>query len=153
MAQTDNPFTILNILWLAMMGGVVLITLVFYFVIGDSLYDSSLTGFLEYLALVVVLAAGLGSPRVYQLLMQRSADENSLEAKIAHYRTAKIVQVALLEGSATFCVVVASITGFLWLYLLLLLVLVSMVMYRPGKQQFAADASLTREQAAALEKY
>jgi len=144
-----NYFSTLNILFFALLSGQTI-----YFFVGLFMIQSgNIEGFggmnttFMFITLVVVLSSILASKFIYTKQVI-SFDKNlPIEKKLASYRTANIVRLALLEGANIFNISVMIISASLFFAALFIVTIVLFFFNRPTKEKFIMDYEVSADDA------
>lgn len=142
-------FQQLNILWIALIAGVVLFGGVVWGLQGQFDQVFRIEGMSRYLFLLLLVAAYYGgnawASRRFEA--QQHAD---LSAKFATFRVAFMVRMFLLEAVAMVSLLFFLLSGNLHLLLYAALSFAFMVLQRPTKSKFENELSVTNEERDAL---
>ncbi|HEV2762469.1 MAG TPA: hypothetical protein VGV38_05685 [Pyrinomonadaceae bacterium] len=122
-------------IWAAMLGAVVLYTLVGYAVCGAGSYEvAEDTRILLLLLAALALSLTAASFLVKRALLSKADREQRPDLAL----TAYIVAFAVAESAAIFGFIALLITGSAYSYLLLALGLFGVLLHKPGRDHFAA---------------
>lgn len=147
--QQNGYLKSLNILFLAMLMGMILFTGISVFLIQT---NSEISSFKDNQQLLQVLALGIAAfgyffaARSFKTRILAMQNFSSLSEKAAAYRSACIIQWALIEGPTLFVIVCFILTGnyaFLGLVVLLLLLFMTM---KPTKEKIFVQTGITGEE-------
>lgn len=146
---SKNYFQILNIIFIALLSGQTI-----YFLIGLFLIQSgNINGFgglntiFMFVTPVVILSSILASKFIYTKQVTEFDKKLSLENKMASYRTAKIIQLALLEGANIFNLSIMIITASYFFAALFIIIIFLFFFIRPTKEKFIIDYDVSGEDA------
>ncbi|MDB5272771.1 MAG: putative rane protein [Chitinophagaceae bacterium] len=133
----------MNIVWIAMIGGLVSFGLVTYFALLP--IQSPLAGIdpavFYILAIVLALAGMMGSTILYKLQVRAASQVNSpsKERLMSYYMSAFLLKMALLEGPGLFSVVAGLLTHQALFLSITAGLLLLMVIAKPTELQFRED--------------
>jgi len=144
-----NYFSTLNILFFALLSGQTI-----YFFVGLFIIQSgNIEGFggmntiFMFITPVVVLSSILASKFIYTKQVTSFGKNLSIEKKLASYRTANILRLALLEGANIFNISVMIISASLFFAALFIVTIVLFFFNRPTKEKFIMDYEVSADDA------
>lgn len=149
---SKDYFLQLTILYGAMIAGVFIFLVVSSFLQQESgPLAPELHEMFQYLIPALALGALLGSSALFKYQLRAIPQQASLIEKMNHYRSARIVQYALLDAGAIMGAVGYLLVGH-WLYLTVAgLMLGLFLLNRPGPSQAVNDLELTGDEAARVQ--
>lgn len=107
-----NYFRLLNVLYLAMIGGVVVFTGVAYYLVKTGFAGApELTSILQYVVPVFAFAAVFAAHFIFNMLMRQAIALPLLATKLERYRIAFVIRAAMIEGAGLFSTVAYLQTG------------------------------------------
>ncbi|HEX9253749.1 MAG TPA: hypothetical protein VF870_15995 [Ignavibacteriaceae bacterium] len=146
---SKNYFQILNIIFIALLSGQTI-----YFFVGLFLIQSgNINGFgglntmFMFVTPVVILSSILASKFIYTKQVTEFDKKLSLENKMASYRSAKIIQLALLEGANIFNISIMIITTNYFFAALFIIIIFLFFFNRPTREKFIMDYEVSAEDA------
>jgi hypothetical protein len=154
--QTAQAYlTSLSILHLALlMGQIFFAGITYYLHQSGSLQMgmSELASMLKIVVPVLVLGAIIGSHFLFKIKIAQTQTKEKLAAKLADYRVAFLLQLALMEGGALFSIMSYLLTADLWFLAMAAIVIVVFVLQRPSLQKIAETLRLSHQEKQILEK-
>lgn len=108
----SNFFRLLNVLYLAMIGGVLVFAAVAYYLVQTGFAGApQLTSILQYVVPLFAFGAVLLAHFIFGRLMQQAIALPLLAAKLERYRMAIVIRSAMIEGAGLFSTVAYLQTG------------------------------------------
>lgn len=143
--QNQFSFRTLNIIYFAMLMGMV----IFLTIVVVALKPQNAPGFntIIYVFYAVSFASVFFSSFMYRIRSNAAQTLNSLQEKLAHYRSGVIVRLALVEGPIIFGIVLYLLSGKFLVLALTFMLLVYFVFIRPTKDKAIKDLNLKGEEA------
>ncbi|MFK7921093.1 MAG: hypothetical protein AB8H47_04010 [Bacteroidia bacterium] len=146
-------FTSLSILFYAMAAGQLIFAIVAFFVIGQGTMgpeDAELGQLFLIIAVGLVLMTQVASRF---LVNKRLEDIRKLDfrSKMIQYRALFILRIALLEGPALFCLLTYLVTGYLWLLVLGMGMLLLFLTYYPSINKVVNELELSPSERSQVE--
>lgn len=142
-----NYFSILNILFFALLSGQTI-----YFIVGLFLIQSgNMNGFsglnivFMFVTPVVVLSSILASKLIYTKQITGFDKSSSLEKKMVSYRKTNIIKLALLEGANIFNISIMIITASYFFAALFVILIILFLLNRPTKEKFIMDYEVSAD--------
>jgi hypothetical protein len=142
-----NYFSILNVLFFALLSGQTI-----YFIVGLFLIQSgNLNGFrglnivFMFVTPVVVLSSILASKLIYTKQITGFDKSSSLEKKMVSYRKTNIIKLALLEGANIFNISIMIITASYFFAALFVTLIILFLLNRPTKEKFIMDYEVSAD--------
>jgi hypothetical protein len=142
-----NYFSILNILFFALLSGQTI-----YFIVGLFLIQSgNMNGFsglnivFMFVTPVVVLSSILASKLIYTKQITGFDKSSSLEKKMVSYRKTNIIKLALLEGANIFNISIMIITASYFFAALFVTLIILFLLNRPTKEKFIMDYEVSAD--------
>jgi len=132
----------LNIIWLALIAGLVMFMGVVYVVLIPQTTSTPMDATVYYIIAVVLATLGMISSTFMYKIQVRSAAQlvNPVpERLMAHYQTALLIKLALLEGPGLFTVVAGLLTQQPLFAALTAGILALMIIAKPSELQFRED--------------
>ena len=141
-------FKILQIIHFALLGGQLIMTGVFAFIIHYHLTqpDNNFPTNIIYLTLLLPVLGILGSNFLFKMFLQRIPDKATIKEKLTSYQTALIVRYAILEGPTLMLLVLYLLSGNKYLILAALLASAYFFMMRPTEIGLIDDLELNQEE-------
>ena len=134
----------LQLVYFALLQGVLFFMFLIYFQTDDSFYDLNLSDSKILTGIIVVLAALFLSFYLYAYLLKNISAVKGIENKLEKYTSAFIVKMAILEGGSFFNLVMYMISGNKAFLIFAAVLLLAMMMSFPGidKIENALDLSM-----------
>ena len=144
MTQPQAPTVkTMNIIWMALIGGLLSFGLVTYFAIVPGNVSLHRIDPDIFYILSVVLAVGgmMGSNILYRVQVRAASQQLNpgKERLMAHYMTAFLLKMALLEGPGLFSIVAALLTQQVLFAAITAGILLLMIIAKPTEMQFRED--------------
>ncbi len=142
MASQTDFIKQLTIIWLALIAGLVIFMGMAFLVLIPQSTSEPIDASIYYVIAVVLATAGMFSSTVMYKIQVRSAAQlvNPVpERLMAHYQTALIIKLSLLEGPGLFSIVAAIITQQTLFAALTAGIVVLMIIAKPSELQFRED--------------
>jgi hypothetical protein len=98
-----------------------------------------------FAALILAVAAMVGSVFIFQKLVADAVTKFTLKEKLMTYQSALIVRFALLQGASMFAIVVNMLTGNLFYLIISCVLILSLIIIRPTKNKIENDLNLSYE--------
>ncbi len=153
--QTSKDyFKTLAILHLALVSGTLLFGIISYllFVIDKSSNEfTEISGYFLFLVPIVFIAGLLASYLVYKNKLSSLIEINNLNEKLAYYRGAFLVRLAILEGTAFFAIVSVMLTNNIIFLLFAGLIIIIMIYYKPTRKSIIIDMQLNQQEIVIIE--
>lgn len=149
-SNTSNDLKALTVLHAAMVFGIIAFTAISIFLNrtqGPLQDDAELNKILP--VVVSILAAGglFASHLFYKKRINQAIEERQgLQHKLESYRAALILYLALSEGAALFGVVAFLLTGNYLMMIVVGVLLINMMIKRPGKEKFVDEMQLSSQE-------
>ncbi len=154
--QTAQAYlTSLSILHLALlMGQIFFAGITYYLHQSGSLQMgiNELAPMLKIVVPVLVLGAIIGGHFLFKAKINQTQTKEKLAAKLADYRIAFLLQLALMEGGALFSITSYLLTADLWFLAMAAIVIVVFVLQRPSLQKIVETLRLNHQEKQILEK-
>ena len=142
-----NYFSILNVLFFALLSGQTI-----YFIVGLFLIQSgNMNGFsglnivFMFVTPVVVLSSILASKLIYTKQITGFDKSSSLEKKMVSYRKTNIIKLALLEGANIFNISIMIITASYFFAALFVTLIILFLLNRPTIEKFIMDYEVSAD--------
>jgi hypothetical protein len=142
--------TTMTILHLALTGGTVIISTVFFMLQQPPQLPESAQLFLV-IALAVCVGGILAGNFIGNAQLGVIRQKKSLLEKLRAYQTTLIIRLALLEGSAVFCAIIYFLTGNIYVFGGTALILIFMLLNRPSASKISSDLELNASERSELE--
>lgn len=152
MKTNTNPITAgqfmrqITLIHRALCSGVVIFGIVLNFVAQPNKIAIHLDEPIEFIPLLIAIAAFFGQYKLSEILLQKAAAESDLQQKLSKYFTLSIIRYAMLEGAALFAFVFALMFANVWHSIVGVAVLGVLVMQSPNRNKIAEELKLTNEQ-------
>lgn len=143
----------LQIICVALVGGVIAFAAYVSYTLKDSLYFSyeDDKAFL-YLAILISFIGNLSSKFLYKKLIKQIPANADLSQKAVKYSTANIFRVAMLEFPALMCTFFVMESNNSFYFILVGILVFMMLTIFPTKSKFENDVPLTSKEKSMLEK-
>jgi hypothetical protein len=142
MQSPTDYFKAMTIIWLSFIASLTLLAGIVYLVLIPQATGAPLEASVYYVIAVALATAGMiGSHFMYQIQVRSAAQlvNPVSERLMAHYQTAFLIKLALLEGPGIFSVVAGFLTQQILFGALTAGILILMVIAKPSEQQFRQD--------------
>ena len=145
----------LKIIHLALLAGQCMFLVVMVFLVVRNILppvSPSLDKTFQVMALLVSFAAVFGSMRIFKKkLLTINTTAGSIAGKLAQYRTANILQWAMIEGATLFSIICFFLTSNYSFAALAITLIVFFAMLMPAKIKIMLQLQLNEQEADALE--
>ena len=136
MATKSPIFNQLNIIFLSMLAGQVLLLGIIHFVVGVSPdQDDSMIIIIP----VILASAMVGAYMIYQNRKGQAAELETLEEKVAHYRSSAMLRLALMEGAVLLSIIAYFLEGNTMYLSYIAVGIMTFGYYRPSEAEFEKD--------------
>ncbi len=141
-------FKTLQILHFALLGGQLMVTGVFAFMVHYYLVqtDVNFPTNIIYLTLLLPVLGVLGSNFLFKIFLKRIPDKAPIREKLTSYQTALLVRYAILEMPTLMLLVLYFLCGNQFLILAALLAAAYFLMMKPSEIGLIEDLELNQEQ-------
>ena len=150
-----QALNLLNIVFYALISGVLIFFLITHlnFQSNENIpsLDTELALIFNYLVPFICIIQGGLSIFIFDIQMKKMPKQQNLQDKIQHYFRSKVMQWALLEGAAIFCVISYFLTGFPMYALWCILMIMLLAFHKSSLSNFTKYATLTHQEQKALE--
>jgi hypothetical protein len=143
-----NQLRVTNTIYYSLITGLLLFLIVVMVFIQDSnpTAGRELNNIFTFLIPIFGLMMMFTSRMIYNQMILKFDSTANLIQKISHYRTAKIVSWAMIEGACFFALVATMLTSN-YLYTVVFLFLIGyFVLMRPSKESLVRDMHLNQEE-------
>ncbi|MBK7028752.1 MAG: hypothetical protein IPH45_05910 [Bacteroidales bacterium] len=144
MEQIPTSVKTLQILYIALISGIVFFIAASFFVVktsGAIIDDSQQQNTMQIIAVLSTLTIPIGLFLFKKKLLE--TNNKHIHEKMEIYRSAMILRAALMEGSAFFCIVSYMITGNIRMIILTALILAIMIFIFPTRPRIAGDLGIS----------
>jgi ABC-type multidrug transport system fused ATPase/permease subunit len=143
----------LQIIHIALLGGVILFGLYVAYNAKDVLFFSSEEDkMFLFLAIIIAFAGNLASKFLYKKMIKEISDKVDLTQKAIKFSTAHIFRMAMLEFPTFICVFFAMQTNNSFYFVLVGILVFMMIAIYPTKSKFENDVPITSKEKSMLEK-
>jgi hypothetical protein len=144
MEQIPTSVKTLQILYIALVSGIVFFIAASFFVVktsGALIDDSQQQNTMQIIAVFSTITIPIGLFLFRKKLLE--TNNKHIHEKMEIYRSAMIIRAALMEGSAFFCIVSYMITGNIRMIILTALILAIMIFIFPTRPRIAGDLGIS----------
>ena len=145
-AQQNGIFKTLQIIYGALIAGIVVFSVVAFILIDTPVYDIDITNIFTIVVPIMAVGSIFFSDSVYQSMVKRISPNNTLNSKLAQYQTATIVKGAWLEAPAFIAIVAAFQSNNIIFLFVSVLMAVIMYLKFPKKEIFKQEVKLSFEE-------
>ncbi|MEM6966994.1 MAG: hypothetical protein AAF573_19690 [Bacteroidota bacterium] len=150
-----SPFRDLNILYLALLLGQLMIVATMIFILqGEEIgFSFDVSNVFHLVGVGVMMTNVTLANFLYSKRIEEARKQKGLASKFEHYRATMILRSALLEGAGLMCIVFFFLEKNYFFLILFLLGLAVFILVRPSKQFFKEKYKLTEEERMQFKKW
>ncbi|MFK8046173.1 MAG: hypothetical protein AB8B72_11805 [Crocinitomicaceae bacterium] len=132
---TPNKFIkYLTVIHFALIFGLVLLSVVFYFTAENWYLDSFETGnIFFYIVPIIAISAIFIGDFIYKMLVKNLKTKTSLKDKLMGFQAATIIKLATIEGPAMFALIAGLISSNFFFFIIAFLLILYMYSLKPTK--------------------
>jgi hypothetical protein len=144
-ANPQNFVKTLNIIHTALLAGLILFSVITYSTNKNTITFELGKDALFYLVPSLIIVGVIAGSYLFNRIIKKATDEDSLSGKLAIYRTAFIRKCSFIEASTLFGIVVFSLSGNLLCFLFTTLNIIYLAMQKPTKSKIEDILNLSYE--------
>ncbi|WP_117883281.1 hypothetical protein [Aureibaculum luteum] len=152
-AQQNGIFKTLQIIYGALIAGIVVFSVVAFILIDTPVYDIDITNIFTIVVPIMAVGSIFFSDSVYQSMVKRISPNNTLNSKLAQYQIATIVKGAWLEAPALIAIVAAFQSNNIIFLFVSILMAVIMYLKFPKKEIFKQEVKLSFEEKTKFDRF